>query len=149
MPRPTLWRDPDGAHWLEAADAWIDRTSEPWTWIYPLVEAVQDQAAGRWAPAPDGREHQLAVHPTQAGYIQVSADPLAEPHVARLHQDLQQLLADYQQQTRHPYPAAGELHEAFEDVASLPEQLRKHGYAAAGQAAHSGYRRGRQARRRG
>lgn len=140
-----LWRGPDGLHWMETGEDWYDQAAEQR--VYPLTEAVQDPETGRWSPSPTGhRRRQVASSPSRAGYTEVPADPWAEPHVARLRQELARPLADTEQQTGQPYTAVAALDEAFEDVAALPEQLRDRRHAAASQAARSGFQRGQRSR---
>ncbi|MGW4490473.1 hypothetical protein [Streptomyces sp. NPDC004376] len=147
--RPTrLWRGPDGLHWIETGEDWYDRETE--RRVYPLTEAVQDQDTGRWTASPTGHRRRTVVGPPAlAGYVEVSADPLANPQVARLHQAMEQVLGDYEQQAGHPHPDIAELRAAFEDVAAMPEQLRRRSAGRAAQAASSGFHRGRSSGRRG
>ncbi|MET8855509.1 hypothetical protein [Streptomyces sp. NPDC004579] len=147
--QPTrLWRGPDGLHWIETGEDWYDREKE--RRVYPLTEAVQDQDTGRWTASPTGhRRRTVAGPPALAGYVEVSADPLAEPQVARLHHAMEQVLGDYEQQAGHPHPDIAELRAAFEDVAAMPEQLRRRSAGRAAQAASSGFHRGRSSGRRG
>lgn len=55
-----LWRGPDGLHWMETTGQdWYDEAVQQR--VYPLTEAVQDAATGRWAPSPTGhRRRQVA-----------------------------------------------------------------------------------------
>ncbi|MFH8797664.1 hypothetical protein [Streptomyces sp. NPDC017941] len=140
-----LWRGPDGQHWLENGPDHFDEEARKW--VHLLAEAVQDPETGRWTAAPDARQEQHFGPLALAGYVEVSADPWAEPHVARLRQEVLRLLAEYERQAGQPYPAAG-LEEAFEDVAALPEKLRNRGRGAAAQAAQSGFHRGQRSRSR-
>ncbi|WP_030672356.1 hypothetical protein [Streptomyces sp. NRRL B-1347] len=140
----TMWRGPDGHHWEEAGQEFDADASE---WITHLAPAAQDSETGRWASTECGAPIQVRGDLGRAGYTEVSADPLAEPRVARLHALLAELLADYHQRTGAPHPNATQLRLSFEDVAALPEQLRNIGRATARQAASSGYNRGARGRR--
>ncbi|GAA3017826.1 hypothetical protein [Streptomyces fulvorobeus] len=82
--RPTrLWRGPDGLHWAETGEDWYDREAE--RRVYPLIEAVQEPETGRWMVSPTGhRRRTVAGPPALGGYVEVSADPLADPQIARL-----------------------------------------------------------------
>lgn len=143
-----LWRGPDGLHWIETGEDWYERERE--RRVYPLTEAVQDPDTGRWTASPAGhRKRTVAGPPALAGYVEVSADPLADPQVARLHRAVEQVLSDYEQQAGRPHPDVAELRAAFEDVAAMPEQLRRRSAGRAAQAASSGFHRGRSSGRRG
>ncbi|GAA2110993.1 hypothetical protein [Streptomyces synnematoformans] len=139
-----LWRGPDGLHWIETGEHWYD--GEVRNWVYPLTEAVQDPETCRWAAAPGARTRTVTGPPARSGYVEVSADPLADPHVARLHRAVEQVLVAYEEQAGHPYPDVAELRTAVEDVAAIPEQLRRRGHGMAAQAARSGFQRGRRRR---
>jgi hypothetical protein len=136
----TIWRGPDGQHWA-GGKSHFDQAAGAWAYTLDLAE--QDPATGRWAAAPGGERTTAAGHPQSLGYIEVSADPRAEPRVAQLHALIVELLNDYQHDTGHPHPRALALAAALEDVAAIPQELRRRGYAAASQAARSGFHRGR------
>lgn len=119
--RGRIYRDPAGRHWKHSGET---RHEKETGWLHRLYPAVQDPGTGRWERGTgDPIESTLwAEHPP---FVEVSADPLADTRIARLHSLLMTLLADYTQHTGHAHPQDAEVQQAMEDVAFLPVQARR------------------------
>uniref|UniRef100_UPI00366E08F8 hypothetical protein n=2 Tax=Bacillati TaxID=1783272 RepID=UPI00366E08F8 len=132
-----LWRDANGRHWIGGIEnSEYDQSTQVRTWRMP--SAVQDPHTGRWTPA-DGETIDVAGHPSLAGYTEVSADPLADPRIARLHHLITELLADIEQLTGHPAITHEQTILALEDVAFIPEEGRRRARGRARNAARAAH----------
>ncbi|MFI9231344.1 hypothetical protein [Streptomyces rimosus] len=117
-----LLRGPDGRHWQERVDRFDKEVKQ---WVYELTAAVQNPATGRWTADSRGERITVTGIPDRAGYTEISADPLHEPHIARLYHLVAEVTADFKQQTGAPHPRAADLAHALEDVAMRTQQLRR------------------------
>ncbi|MEU6057969.1 hypothetical protein [Streptomyces sp. NPDC047097] len=138
--RIRVWRDAEGGHWVEDGFDYDGVAEVP---AYRMFPATRDESTGRWSAASGWEPATVAEHPAHAGYVEVSADPLAEPRVARLHGLLAGVLADWERVEGSPHPQAAELEAALADVAFIPEEARRWATGAARAARSDAIRRER------
>ena len=133
-----IYQGPDGEHWAGTGKSGYNAQAGRWT--SEMVQVEQDPRTGRWRVRDGGGTVERVGEAEEAGYIVVSRAQVEYRCVTRLQELVAGLLANYEQQTGGPYPAAEDVRAALEEVAVLPEQLYREGMgraqAAARRASH-------------